>query len=146
MKTDWLLSLFGTLLIGSITAYLAKGRGRSPAIWFFIGMGLGIFGLAALLLLPAVTEENESTKKIKARDVGMSCISDDVVVSPIISQEDVWFYLDDKRVQQGPFSFDDLKKHWKEKQFFSTTYVWCQGMSEWKKVLAVDGLENKLDS
>ncbi len=143
MKTDWLLSLFGTLLIGSITAYLAKGRGRNPTIWFFIGMGLGIFGLAALLLLPPITEANAVSKQ---QEPQIQSEPDEVIVHPISPEVDVWFFLDESRNQHGPLSFDDFKKQWEEKLFFPSSYVWCQGMSDWKKVMTIEGLENRLNS
>lgn len=42
--------LFNLACFGMISAYIARGKGRSPVGWFFIGFFGGVLGLAAVAM------------------------------------------------------------------------------------------------
>jgi len=42
----------------------------------------------------------------------------------------IWYIFIYER-QEGPYSFDDLKK---DKRISPDTYAWCDGMADWKKI------------
>jgi hypothetical protein len=129
MEPKELISLVIALLMGVLTAYFAKSRGKSTLLWFFIGMFFGLFGFIALFFFPAVKPlppsketpsalppESEAPKR-ENRFINLS-----------------WFYADMQHAQQGPVSFDELQRLWKEQKITENTYIWTQGMKEWKTI------------
>lgn len=142
MTSADILSLVIACLMGSLTAYIAKGRGRSPGIWFFIGMFFGIFGLIALFLFPAAKTEKETANAIP-KPV-LEILSPPVVepVDPLMTRR--WYYLDKTHKQFGPVSVDALQTLWKEAAIGQATYVWCEGMESWKKIQEVPLLLTRL--
>lgn len=52
------------------------------------------------------------------------------------------FYLHDGTMQKGPFSIDDLR----ELKITKDTYVWADGMLDWKKASEVDELKDVIKS
>lgn len=141
-STDF-LSLVIAILMGSLTAYIAKGRGRSPSIWFFIGMFFGIFGLIALFFFPAIKAEEKTSI---VRQVPHAEPSPPVVeaVDPLATRE--WFYLDSQHKQLGPVPVGTLQELWKDKVVGEGSYVWCEGMENWKKVSDIPLLLSRLTS
>lgn len=103
--------LISALVMGSITAYLAKRRGRDPVKWFFVGFFFGIFGLIALFFMKPVEALEPAPRAL-----------------PTIEQPKQWYYLDAAHNTLGPITHDEL-------QSFATpkTYVWKQGMTDWKR-------------
>lgn len=116
-------------LIGALTAYLAKGRGRDPFIWFFIGMLFGIFGLIALYIVPSHAAEEEPPPEVE------------VYPDTAYDQHD-WFYLDKERKSQGPFSFQDFKEEYNKENF---TLIWNETFTEWKKLSDLPEIMNRLN-
>lgn len=47
-------------------------------------------------------------------------------------QDDIWFYVDAARQQQGPVSADELKERLARGELRADTLVWQAGMSEWQ--------------
>lgn len=115
------------LLIGSITAHYAIQRGRSPFNWFMIGMLFGIMGLLLLFLMPNLATQSSSKTQVQTS----------VAIEqnpPSEYQGKQWFYLDDSHAQQGPVSFRNLLPVWEKKGISSHSFVWCEGMSDWKTI------------
>lgn len=110
--------------LGALTAYLAEKWKRNPLPWFFIGMLFGVFGLLALYLMPQVEEK---TSKVEAEPI------------PDPFSLKMWFYLKEGE-QIGPVAFDKLKREWKD-----STYVWSEGMAEWKKIGDLPELKSRLE-
>jgi hypothetical protein len=123
------------LLMGMLGAHFAKKRGRQPLAWFGITLMLGIFGFAMLFLLPKIGKKNNIAPSYKP--------------PRIIERSDswlkMWYYLDHQHVQQGPFEFPDFIKTWKEKHIGEMTYVWGEGMTEWKQLRSQPELLQELD-
>lgn len=129
---DFLQLLFTAAIIGTLTAYLAKGRGRDPTKWFFIGLLCGVFGLIALFLFPVVTQEDEKQQGGKAEGVVLPPVAPAVVEAPLAANR--WFYLDAKHERFGPVAEDALQVLFQEEKITSRTYVWCEGMEGWKRL------------
>lgn len=126
MNTADLLSFIVALLIGILTAYLAKGRGRNPAIWFFVGTAFGIFGLIGLFLFPIVRADTPVSTQTKVQ-------TETATEAPLLKNQQ-WFYLDAVHAQHGPIPFSTLESLWNEHTIGPSTYLWYEGMNQWKKI------------
>ena len=118
-----LLSIILGLLIGGWTSYLAGYRGRDTRIWFAVGFFFGLLGLLALFIMPDLSKKQEES-------------SIEVDVEPVIPYAEMnqWFYLDSDDQQKGPVDYSFLKGLFEDKKISSTSYVWCEGMEEWKTI------------
>jgi hypothetical protein len=117
-----ILSIVLGLIIGGWTSYLAKFRGRDPRIWFLLGFCFGLLGLLALLVMPDLSNRKEEEVEV-------------VVESVIPDAEDKqWYYLDTEGVQKGPVELSFLENLYVDKKISSTSFVWCEGMEEWKTI------------
>lgn len=141
MDAQLFLSIIVWLTIGTATAYFANQRGRDPWIWFMVGMLLGLIGLLILFLLPSSNEENsESTEKTDEKGLLLS-----EQPSPIEQKENKsWYYYDQAQEQRGPISLENLKILLAAKEIRDDTYLWCEGMTEWKQLISLPELYNKL--
>lgn len=130
------LSIIFWLLIGAATAYFAQQRGRDPFMWFLIGIFLGLLGLLLLFLLPVTDKTPESVSGGADRPLQPQEPSKEAVLS--VKNHDYlirdWFYLDAEVKQQGPMTFDGLKRLWQEGKVGPDSFVWCDGMEGWKKI------------
>ncbi len=133
-----LISFFFLLSFAFLSAYIAKQRGRDPVAWFILGVLLGIFSPILLYILkplPSVEtkEENE--------DIKLQYPQQD---SPFIGYvEKEWYYLDKSQQQQGPVAFKVLKALWQEEKITPMTYIWTEGMEQWKRIREMPGfIEN----
>jgi hypothetical protein len=136
------LSLVIAILLGSLTAYIAKGRGRSPGIWFFIGMFFGIFGLIALFFFPIIKLEGDLPSR---RQMPPPAITPPPLVEtacPLTSRD--WFFLDREHKQLGPEPLAKLQELWRAGTIAGSTYVWCEGMENWKKIDDISLLLSRL--
>ncbi len=125
-----LISLLLLLFFAFLSSYIAKQRGRDPIAWFMIGILLGIFAPLLLLFLKPLKpgQEIEEDKEIN-EDIKLSAPSK---AASYIDKE--WFYLDKSHQQQGPIYFAALKTLWFEEKITSATYVWSEGMTQWKRI------------
>ncbi len=149
---DLKVSLICWLVLGSIIGYVAHKRGKNPYLWFGLGMFLGIFGFVLLLIRTrkSATAANEAqatpaaqpssatlqpeAAPIEAKNALSAPLPDplkDQLKDPVGSS---WHYLDATNKQQGPIGFRFLKLLWDEKNVTHSTYVWTEGMPEWKKI------------
>jgi uncharacterized protein DUF4339 len=118
-----LLLFLSWLLLGGITAYYAKGRGRRPIIWFFVGLFFGIFGLIFLFILPIVHEAPECKKEVCSPAPPTSN-------NPLL----FWYYLDEANKQHGPLSALAFEEARKEGTITARNYVWNTEMENWKRL------------
>jgi hypothetical protein len=141
---DFLLLSILLLLVATITAHYAIKRGRSAINWFIIGALFGIMGLLLLFLLPTLAEEkrtqdsetdNVSTTPSKSFDLA------DVVNE---NKQKKWFYLDNTHTQQGPVDFEKLASAWLNKEISAQTFVWSEGMSDWKTIQELNQFQESL--
>lgn len=139
-----LLTVILWILMGTSNSYFAASRGRDPFAWFLIGMLLGVFGLLLLFLLPPVeVSEQEKSEEFEVEEF--------VEEEPSITASQSgyrfrdWFYLDEKQQQLGPFSFQSLRKNWELGKLKDGTFVWSEGMENWRKIQDLPGLKENLD-
>lgn len=105
--------------VGALSAFLAHKRGRNPYFWFFIGFAFGLVGIMAIFFAPF------SKKKAAPQQAAPQ---------PYISgpSSKFWYYLDAAHQQHGPMSLDALTKAWKEGTVLPTSFVWHEGLPDWK--------------
>jgi hypothetical protein len=137
-----IIVIISWLLFGGAASYFAGQRGRDPFAWFFIGMLLGILGLLLLFLLPtvvppeekAVSEGNplEKPKEIQEGHLSYFRLKE-------------WYYLSSAREQVGPSPYSTLRDMWKLKKITDQTYVWSDGMENWKKISEIPELKEALE-
>ena len=123
---DLLQLLFTGIFMGGLTAFLAKKRGRDPAWWFVVGLLAGIFGLIALFFYPPVVQSEVAPPKPPPAPV------DDALALK------AWYYLDSEHKTLGPTTLADLQKI-----ATPATYVWCEGMQDWKKIEELPDLKSR---
>jgi len=104
------------IIQGAVASYLAKRKGRNPYLWFFIGCFFGIFGIFAIFFL-----KNPQKKAAAAAEPVRKTL-------PLR----MWYYLDQNSQQVGPISTSALEGAWGEKKISPSTYVWHEGMENWK--------------
>lgn len=140
--------------IGAATAYLASQRGRDPYIWFALGMFFGILAMLAVVLLPPVKSEEEI--EVDRKNEGIVAMREKQVEeeerlesAPDLQPQSVetkeWFYLDKNHQQQGPFSFFGINEAWENRDITSNSFVWSEGMEEWKQIHEIDDLYTILE-
>lgn len=110
--------IFG-IVCGVGTSYLAKKKGRDSFMWFFAGFFFGIFGVLAVALLPA--KENKEQQVIEVK-------------TPSIHEGKEWYYLTEDQKQIGPVRYAVLRDLWEKGNLPSSTFVWTEGMAEWKTI------------
>lgn len=55
----------------------------------------------------------------------------------------LWFYLTDRDEQIGPMPFAELRRVWRDGRIGAATYVWREGMGDWRPLREVPGLEGE---
>lgn len=140
------LSIVVWVLMGWLTSYFAQQRGRDALIWFFIGLVLGIFGLILLFLLPKFDPKDPSTVPAQKS----SGENDTLEIQPLAASKipvelDLpWFYVDLEHKQQGPIFVQDLQRLWKDQRINADTFMWHEGMDNWKRVAELATLYQNL--
>lgn len=135
-----LLTVFLWILMGGATSYFASQRGRDPFAWFLIGMLLGFLGLILLFLLPSIENTEETEEEFELEGISE-------LVPPSASESyrfKDWFYLDSSHQQLGPIPFQAFRKIWIQGKISDQTFVWSEGMENWKKVKDLPGLKEVL--
>lgn len=136
-----LLTVILWILMGGATSYFANQRGRDPFAWFLIGMLLGLLGLLLLFLLPAI----ENTEDEKEDEFEVEGLTELIPPSPTECYRfKDWFYLEDGN-QLGPLSFQAFRKVWLQGKVSDETFVWSEGMENWRKVQDLPGFKEVLN-
>ena len=149
--SNMLLSFVLLLIIASFTSYYANRKGRNPAIWFVLGVLLGIFAPLILLFLPKVKQEGDGlpTMTFSKPDPSLSHLPP----SPPSSEEAIrqqeenklWYYLDQDHQQIGPVSIVALRELWNRGKLDLNQFVWSEGMEKWEKVDTLPELKATLN-
>lgn len=108
-------------ILGLTASHFAKKRGRSAYLWFWIGFCFQILGVLAVFLVPKRKKPPSPpspTLMIEKNDAWLK----------------MWYYLDLSHSQQGPIEFPDLIQKWKVQEIALSSYVWGEGMKEWKQL------------
>ncbi|QLH35715.1 MAG: DUF4339 domain-containing protein [Parachlamydiaceae bacterium] len=136
-----LISLLLLLFFAFLSAYIAKQRGRDPVAWFMIGILLGVFSPLLLLILKPLTEQEGERETEENEDLKLAPQKEFLEIG--YAQKE-WFYLDKSRQQQGPVYFSALKLLWVEEKITPATYVWSEGMDQWKRIQELPGFVEAL--
>lgn len=137
---SWLLFIISWLLLGFATAHFAKQRGRDPIVWFCIGTFFGILGLLFLFILSPLKSEEETpgeTAEIFEGPPSTQLPHHDYAIKD-------WYYYDDNKERIGPISFEKLKTLWASAAIRMDSYLWSEGMDDWKMLKDIPELEHHL--
>jgi hypothetical protein len=138
------LTILMCIAIAGACSYYAKKQGRNPYVWFLIGLIFGIFGLFLLFLIPMVKYYLQK-RLLKRKQAAPQPSSQEktITIDSAISTMDIhteghyleklWYYLDKENNQFGPMSYTAFKQAWKEGKIHSSTYVWNDALSTWKR-------------
>lgn len=127
---------------GSLTSYLAKGRGRDPVAWFLLGMALQVIALIILYVIPAM-DKTETTELELNEDEQMAGYEFNDPLKDFQNKE--WYFVNADRVQQGPFSFEELQRKWADGYLSKMTFVWAEGMADWCRVCDFPHFESSVN-
>jgi hypothetical protein len=121
------------VFFGLVSSHFAKKRGRHPLGWFCITLLMGVFGIALLFCLPKVKPSSRPPQPLR----------------PAFKKSEswlkMWYYLDFSHIQQGPFEFPELIKKWREKGICEKSFIWGEGMKEWKRLSDLPDLIKEID-
>ena len=134
MKLEPFIQIVIPLLMGGISAYIAKNRGRNPAIWFFIGLFFGLIGVIVLLILPVVKTSRSTFFGIRQEEPYTIEVTAQQAASCSDLEYKKWYWLDSAHTQMGPVTFSELQTGWREGLITSRSFVWTEGMDAWKQV------------
>ena len=130
------LYIISWLTLGWLSSRMARRRGRNPAIWFFLGVVLGVIALIVLYFLPQ--KETLATAMAAPTQKAAIPISPNEEISEK-PPEKLWYYLDSEKAQFGPMSFYALQEAWDDDKITASTYIWNEDMENWVR------LENLID-
>jgi len=126
------LPLIVSILFSYFSLRLAHKKGRDPWLWAVLGLLFGIWSIIILYFLP-----KRYQKKIyrvqKKKEVFLS-LEEKLFFTLPENYLIFWYYLDENQNIQGSFSFNKLKDLWTEKKILSSTYVWNEKMTDWKRI------------
>lgn len=124
------------LMVAAATAYFANQRGRDPVVWFMLAMLLGWLALLILFFLAPVKEDEQPQEAeyalLDAKNDILPFSHDYLILD--------WYYYDRHQDRNGPVPFETLKTLWKDGSIDDETYVWSEGMEEWKKIADIPSI------
>ncbi len=127
------------LFFGFLCSYLAKKKGKPTLLWFFIGLFLGILGVLLFVILSFL--ENRKILTPHASPPPKHPVPA-TSLSPPLNQ--IWYYLDKSRQPQGPLALSELNTLWQGQQLNEQSYLWTEGMVEWKKLHDLTEVSNEI--
>lgn len=142
-----MIALVMGLVWGLACMYFAKKKGRDPKGWFILGLLFSIFAFAALMLIPseksmqlAAEAKALQTKKEEELQLKQS-------FKPLTTtlENRKWFYLDTQNTQNGPIDLKALKVAKAQGSINSKTYLWSEGMLDWKILEELSYLKTELE-
>ncbi len=140
---DLISGLILYLIIAGGTAYYAQTKGKNPYLWFAIALLLGIFAPIILFVLTLFPNKEKDPQQPPSWPMEIMPIPEAQLKSeaPIqtelpkkIDDSRLWYYLDKNHQQMGPVSIIGLREEWNRGLVDLESYVWAQGMSDWKKI------------
>jgi hypothetical protein len=142
VKIETLIGLVIILLMGTLTAYIGWKRGRNPTFWFIMGIFFGWLGFVVVYFLPkqeeVLKQREEELGKIQKKEEPLSLEKIEPVIEPVKdaphSQETNWFYLNKEHQTQGPVLASTIEELWKKQEITRASFVWKEGMQDWKRV------------
>ncbi len=145
------ISIVIMFLLGSICSHNARMKNRNRQVWFILGVLFGAIALIVLFFLPRRIPERLTPVHSTAQDgLGGAPFEDnsneDAPLSPSSEPLVLWYYLTPDDTQVGPMSLQALKSAWVDDKVNADSYLWNESMDEWKKVVDIDNLLDKLNA
>lgn len=142
---EFLIAMIMGIIWGFVCMLVAKKKGRDPRSWFLLGLFFSLFAFLILLLVPS-SKAMEAVALAKADVVQQERVKNEAL-QPFMStlSKRVWFYLDQKHSQVGPVDFEELKKKRSNGDISSKTYLWSEGMQDWKTLDNLSYLKTELE-
>ena len=108
------IGLIILIVIATINAYISIRKGFNWPTWFILTL---LFGSLGSVILFFSNEKKIALKKAFA-----------------FPRDGLWFYLTKDSKQIGPISSFRIEELFEIKELSHDTYVWKEGMQEWKKL------------
>lgn len=132
---DMLTILLVSIGIAGFVSYQAYLRGKNPWLWFAIGFFFGILSPIFLLFFTAHPQAPASRESAKEFPSEEGFQEKQILQPPHFNDDKVlWYYLDNEHRQMGPVTLMTLKELIEKEVLHKKTYVWTQGMGNWKKI------------
>lgn len=142
------LSIFSFIFyfaIAGLTAYYAHFKGRNSLTWFFIALLIGFIAPLVLMFLPSLKKEEQtlikdqqtplSNEPFPVQSAFDQPVNSSFPLTNLPEEENkLWYYMDQSHQQMGPVSIIALRELWHTARLELSSYVWSQGMVDWKKV------------
>ncbi len=135
------------VIVGLISAYVAKRKGKNPLVWFAMGTLFSVLGLMILLMLPKnKDDEDKSTLApvhsmsseggLHAEEEGFNEPSPSVKrIKPDPTLQWHYIFESDNIVEvRGPMSIDELRKAVVNLKLPITTFIWCDEFPDWTPI------------
>lgn len=158
MNTDFmtiqtLVSIVQGVLIVAIAVLVARLKERPPMFWAMMSLFFGIYALFVLVLLPNAKKADIAGKEKTALTPNMmpkvpesheEDASREEITAPLsvdsqqpsvdqLSLAD-WFYVGEQKAVVGPVTLKEMQGLVADKVVTSSSWVWCEFLSSWKKV------------
>lgn len=111
------------LFSGFMGAHFARRRGRNPWLWFIVGFLCGLLGIVFLLFADGRAKRKRAVIKPSRPSIALLPVQEGI---------QFWYYLDEEKQQHGPSSTQALNEMLCRGKIGGSTYVWSEGMKEWK--------------
>lgn len=124
-------NIISALILGGLSSYLAKRRGKDPILWFVLGALFGILGLCFLYF------SNKRPAKAKATAGAPLSDGNTIDIAPPYDpsyNQRFWYYLDKDNTRHGPMSFDALYRYYREMTIGCSTLVWNESLDGWQPI------------
>lgn len=136
---QFILSFIFSTIFAFICAYYAEKKGRSPLGWFILGFLFTFISLIVLFFLSSLKKENGNLPTMTVMPPDPDMIEKEEALTPppfekYKEENQLWFYLDQDHQQIGPVSLIALRALWNRGLLELNSYVWTEGMDQWKKV------------
>ncbi len=146
---DFLIALVMGLIWGTACMFFAKKKGRDPRGWFILGLLFSFFAFVALLLVPSqkAMQLAADAKAVKEKELEAEQLKLQEISNPMATtlEKREWYYLNNDHTQVGPIDLDALKKEKSGGKIHTKTYLWSEGMLDWKVLEELNYLKTELE-
>lgn len=126
MTTLQLLNVFLAMLFSGLLCFtVAQKRGRNPRLWGLFGFCFSFLGVALFLLFDFLDRKRQEKAPVQTMFFPPA---------PPLEEEERWFYIDKSLHQIGPVKLRDLSDAWEKADINENSYIWKNGMDQWKKI------------
>ncbi len=135
------------VIIGLISAFVAKRKGKNPLLWFAIGTFFSLLGLILLLLLPKNKDDDDKSTLAPVHSMnseGGAPAEEESYSEPTPTAKRIksdpsfqWYYVfesDSSAEVRGPMTIDLLRKAVVSLKLPLATYIWCDDFPDWTQI------------